>query len=72
MLVCFGSSGALVALPCFLSCGVLRLAGFEVDEVLAVTAFMLWGGGWFVYGLILSVIITEVNYRKDSGRHPRS
>jgi hypothetical protein len=44
---------------------VLRLAGFEVDEVLAVTVFMLWGGGWFAYGLILSVIITEVNYRKD-------
>jgi hypothetical protein len=36
-----------------------RLAGYD-----PIPIFMLSGGVWFVYGLILSVIATQVNFRK--------
>lgn len=51
---------------------ILRLAGVEVDGVVGVTVFMMWGGGWFVYGLIMSVIATEVTYRKDQKAEQRA
>jgi hypothetical protein len=39
---------------------VFQSAGYD-----PILIFMMSGGGWFAYGLILSIIVTEVNSRKD-------